>query len=141
MSLRSRRLFQPEYLDRFAEFVTTRSHQEQQTPWLSLEYIHNKIHNFTRGLGEFTGHMNNVPLAAFDPIFWLHYAARANVKWEARQALEQWGAHWRNFFAFRTTRLAEATKHQPANRRKGRRGAGPECELGPCFVPQLPIWY
>ena len=36
----------------------------------SIEYIHNGIHAIVGGTD---GHMQNVPLSAFDPIFWLHH--------------------------------------------------------------------
>ncbi|KAE8363174.1 hypothetical protein BDV27DRAFT_159078 [Aspergillus caelatus] len=36
---------------------------------LNLEFIHNYIHGCTGG----DGHMANVPVAAFDPLFWLHH--------------------------------------------------------------------
>lgn len=39
--------------------------------WGSLEDIHNAVHNLTGGTGRFGGHMANVPVSAFDPIFWL----------------------------------------------------------------------
>lgn len=42
--------------------------------WLSLEYLHNNLHNWIGGTGPSQiGHMNDVPVAAFDPIFWLHH--------------------------------------------------------------------
>ncbi|KAI0396742.1 common central domain of tyrosinase-domain-containing protein [Xylariaceae sp. FL0594] len=48
----------------------------------SFEDIHNTLHLLTGGFGsldntestpKFNGHMANVPIAAFDPIFWLHH--------------------------------------------------------------------
>jgi hypothetical protein len=36
---------------------------------LNLEYIHNYVHGCTGG----EGHMANVPVAAFDPLFWMHH--------------------------------------------------------------------
>ncbi|KAI0342996.1 Di-copper centre-containing protein [Trametopsis cervina] len=35
----------------------------------SLEGVHDMVHNLIGG----TGHMSNVPVAAFDPIFWYHH--------------------------------------------------------------------
>ncbi|KAB8269268.1 tyrosinase [Aspergillus minisclerotigenes] len=40
------------------------------TDFFSLEMIHNYIHGWTGGSH---GHMSEVPVAAFDPIFWLHH--------------------------------------------------------------------
>lgn len=36
---------------------------------LNLEFIHNYVHGCAGG----DGHMGNVPVAAFDPLFWLHH--------------------------------------------------------------------
>ena len=36
---------------------------------LNLEFIHNYVHGCAGG----DGHMANVPVAAFDPLFWLHH--------------------------------------------------------------------
>ncbi|KAJ5404736.1 hypothetical protein N7465_006020 [Penicillium sp. CMV-2018d] len=42
--------------------------------YLSLEMIHNNIHNWTGGATQNAqGHMSDVPVAAFDPIFFLHH--------------------------------------------------------------------
>ncbi|KAL4919138.1 hypothetical protein BDW62DRAFT_209876 [Aspergillus aurantiobrunneus] len=49
---------------------------EKLTPneYLSLEMIHNNIHNWTGGAdSKAQGHMSDVPVAAFDPIFFLHH--------------------------------------------------------------------
>jgi tyrosinase len=40
----------------------------------SIEDIHNSLHVLIGGSGTYTGHMKHVPIAAFDPIFWLHHA-------------------------------------------------------------------
>lgn len=37
---------------------------------VNLEYIHNNIHGWVGGNG---GHMCQIPVATFDPIFWLHH--------------------------------------------------------------------
>ncbi|KAJ5899989.1 Concanavalin A-like lectin/glucanases superfamily [Penicillium taxi] len=37
----------------------------------NLEYIHNNIHGWVGG--DFNGHMSQIPVATFDPIFWLHH--------------------------------------------------------------------
>ncbi|KAI3322315.1 common central domain of tyrosinase-domain-containing protein [Xylariaceae sp. AK1471] len=39
----------------------------------SIEDIHNTLHVLTGGWGNYDGHMSHVPIAAFDPIFWLHH--------------------------------------------------------------------
>lgn len=40
----------------------------------SMEDIHNTVHVLVGGWGErFDGHMKQVPISAFDPIFWLHH--------------------------------------------------------------------
>lgn len=40
----------------------------------SLEFIHNNIHSWIGGPDGMTaGHMADVPVAAFDPVFWLHH--------------------------------------------------------------------
>ena len=36
----------------------------------SLEGLHNSYHNNIGG----SGHMSQVPVAAFDPVFWMHHA-------------------------------------------------------------------
>ncbi|KAK4694655.1 hypothetical protein P7C71_g2972, partial [Lecanoromycetidae sp. Uapishka_2] len=47
--------------------------------FLSLELIHNNIHNWTGGSimnqkDQGAGHMSDIAVAAFDPIFWLHHS-------------------------------------------------------------------
>ncbi|KAM0421046.1 hypothetical protein ACHAPT_011117 [Fusarium lateritium] len=74
------RLFSSEYNDTWGSFSSTKwwaeSAQTVTTGYLSLEYIHNNVHNVTGG-GDLEkgglGHMSDVPVAAFDPIFWLHH--------------------------------------------------------------------
>lgn len=64
---------------RWANFSTTRNNPIQDTvpwvEWISLEYLHNNLHGFIGGDGLFdgVGHMQNVPAAAFDPIFYMHH--------------------------------------------------------------------
>jgi tyrosinase len=43
------------------------------TTYTSLENIHGSIHVFTGRTGPSIGHMTHVPVAAFDPVFWLHH--------------------------------------------------------------------
>jgi tyrosinase len=40
----------------------------------SLEDIHNTLHTYTGGTGDYVGHMRRPKYAAFDPIFWFHHA-------------------------------------------------------------------
>jgi hypothetical protein len=37
---------------------------------INLEFIHNNIHYWVGGNG---GHMSQIPVATFDPSFWLHH--------------------------------------------------------------------
>ncbi|KIL88341.1 hypothetical protein FAVG1_08420 [Fusarium avenaceum] len=82
------RLFSSKYTDTWDTFASTKywaeSAQEVSTGYLSLEYIHNNVHNLTGGSnptrpkpgsigGYGLGHMSDVPVAAFDPVFWLHH--------------------------------------------------------------------
>ncbi|RBR10394.1 hypothetical protein FVER53590_12513 [Fusarium verticillioides] len=85
------RLFSPKYTDTWETFSSTKwwneSAREISTGYLSLEYIHNNVHNLTGGSnaklrdpkkpdqkgGWGLGHMSDVPVSAFDPIFWLHH--------------------------------------------------------------------
>ncbi|KAF5556999.1 di-copper centre-containing protein [Fusarium napiforme] len=83
------RLFVPSNFDNYAEFATT-AHSGKTEPngWLSLEMIHNYIHVMVGGLGwtldptrkmgkdtaqNSYGHMSDLGMAAYDPIFWLHH--------------------------------------------------------------------
>lgn len=69
------RLFLTTSFQNYAEFATT-AHGSKKNPagWLSLELIHNCIHDFVGGVNvnQF-GHMADLGTAAFDPIFWLHH--------------------------------------------------------------------
>ncbi|KAF8316752.1 Di-copper centre-containing protein [Clavulina sp. PMI_390] len=67
-------LFGENHFSSYAAFATTRYTKEKNKPpadYLSLEDIHNNIHDWTGGKTD--GHMAHVPVAAFDPIFWLHH--------------------------------------------------------------------
>ncbi|KAK3360924.1 hypothetical protein B0T24DRAFT_585983 [Lasiosphaeria ovina] len=66
----------------WASFSTTATYNDsKELPhkwenWVSLEYIHNNLHGFIGGGNGFTkgvGHMCSVPVAAFDPIFYMHH--------------------------------------------------------------------
>lgn len=38
---------------------------------LNIEYIHNVLHGWVGG--DYNGHMSQIPVATFDPLFWLHH--------------------------------------------------------------------
>jgi len=91
------RLFSPDYTPNWGTFASTKWNREQPqkaTEWLSLEYIHNVLHNVTGGVSykEGMGHMSDVLVAAFDPIFWLHHCNidRLTAMWQA--------LHWESWF-------------------------------------------
>ncbi|KAF4222006.1 hypothetical protein CNMCM5878_007558 [Aspergillus fumigatiaffinis] len=70
------RILSEDYFKSYGPFATTRFKKEYPTPpreFFSLEEIHNNIHLWTGGSNGVEGHMANVPVAAFDPIFWLHH--------------------------------------------------------------------
>ena len=86
------RLYEPEYISSFAQFATTRVAGEKKDgpdpdpqSYLNLEFIHNNIHNWTGGFGKFTGHMAEVAVAGFDPIFFMHHCNvdRLFALWQA----------------------------------------------------------
>jgi tyrosinase len=54
-------------------------------PMNSLEGIHGSVHNAVGGLNFGGGHMSNIPVAAFDPIFWMHHnqVERLFALWQA----------------------------------------------------------
>ena len=65
------RLFAPEYFPSYGSFVTTGYNRNGlPSSFSSLEAIHGKMHVWTGGSN---GHMSQVPVAAFDPVFWLHH--------------------------------------------------------------------
>ncbi|RKK99297.1 hypothetical protein BFJ71_g6299 [Fusarium oxysporum] len=72
-------MFSEGYNSNWGQFASTKWIAEGKgcpnTVYISLEYIHNNIHNLTGGSDYATGmgHMSDVPVAAFDPIFWLHH--------------------------------------------------------------------
>ncbi|KAF4454859.1 hypothetical protein F53441_2729 [Fusarium austroafricanum] len=73
------RMFSEGYNTTWGHFASTKWIAEgkgcPETGYISLEYIHNNIHNLAGGSDYATGmgHMSDVPVAAFDPIFWLHH--------------------------------------------------------------------
>ncbi|KAL9087730.1 MAG: hypothetical protein Q9165_006497 [Trypethelium subeluteriae] len=82
------RLFSPGCNGTWGLFASTKWNKENcANEYLSLEFIHNNVHNMTGG-GHFAtgvGHMADVPVAAFDPIFWLHHCNidRLLAMWQA----------------------------------------------------------
>ncbi|KAI1113782.1 Di-copper centre-containing protein [Nemania sp. NC0429] len=85
------RLYVPYYVGNFSKFATTKYRtsedwsEDEPASFLSLEYIHNNIHNWAGGLDGYIGHMAEVPVAAFDPIFYMHHANvdRQFALWQA----------------------------------------------------------
>ncbi|KUI74465.1 Tyrosinase [Cytospora mali] len=89
----------------WGSFATTRASGTDNNPkmWLNLEAIHNNVGNWVGGFmfkrptqkpqmklwG--AGHMAEVPVAAFDPIFWLHHSNidRLNAIWQSLNP-EKW---------------------------------------------------
>ncbi|KAF3025861.1 hypothetical protein E8E14_014793 [Neopestalotiopsis sp. 37M] len=69
------RMFSPGYLQTWSEFATVKKDKDKVVKFLSLEYIHNNLHNDSGGFNAETGagHMSDVPVAAFDPLFWMHH--------------------------------------------------------------------
>ncbi|KAL4943076.1 hypothetical protein BDV06DRAFT_221592 [Aspergillus oleicola] len=74
------RLLNDTYFQSYKTFASTKK-EPGQTPTesLSLEMIHNNLHQWSGGGGRdknnipADGHMANVPVASFDPIFWMHH--------------------------------------------------------------------
>ncbi|KAI1801867.1 Di-copper centre-containing protein [Daldinia bambusicola] len=68
------RLFLPQYITSFSQFATTKySEVHHPSSYLNLEFVHNNVHNWTGGYDKYIGHMTEVPVAAFDPIFFMHH--------------------------------------------------------------------
>ncbi len=63
------RLMLQNYLPTYNSFASTWAGEGPLSAYASLEGIHNNIHVWVGG----SGHMTHVPVAAFDPIFWLHH--------------------------------------------------------------------
>ena len=61
-------LYLPYYKD-YTIFSNKAVVDNKATVFGSLEGLHDDYHGLTGG----TGHMGRVPVAAFDPIFWLHH--------------------------------------------------------------------
>jgi tyrosinase len=73
------RMLSDGYHSTYEQFSTTKWWDSKEalvsTGYLSLEYIHNNIHDFTGGSDweSGIGTMADVTVAAFDPVFWLHH--------------------------------------------------------------------
>ncbi|KAI1390406.1 uncharacterized protein F4822DRAFT_401841 [Hypoxylon trugodes] len=90
------RILSSSYCKNFSSFASTAAQPEQINVWteyLSLEYVHNGLHDFIGGssLKDGAGHMSNVPVAAFDPIFYMHHCF-IDLLFAIRQTLypDQW---------------------------------------------------
>ncbi|KAH6908112.1 tyrosinase [Coprinopsis sp. MPI-PUGE-AT-0042] len=88
------RLLGPAYFTSYPQFVTMSKSEEKTEKqdgkfYFSLEGIHNNVHNWT---GQRFSHMANIPVAAFDPIFWLHHANidRLIALWQELNREEWW---------------------------------------------------
>ncbi|KAI2628592.1 common central domain of tyrosinase-domain-containing protein [Hypoxylon sp. NC1633] len=93
------RMFSPLYNSTWGTFASTKWWAESQksisTGYMSLEYVHNNVHNVCGGVSfedGGVGHMSDVPVAAFDPLFWLHHCNvdRLLSIWQALN----WQAWW-----------------------------------------------
>ena len=55
----------------YTQFATMAIDQDPRVETdVNIEFIHNNIHYWAGGDG---GHMSQIPVATFDPIFWLHH--------------------------------------------------------------------
>ncbi|RKK65967.1 hypothetical protein BFJ69_g15825 [Fusarium oxysporum] len=68
----------PEYNNFSSTLIRKHNGEKPWEQWVNLEYVHNNLHNWIGGSngkldGEGLGHMSNVPVAAFDPIFYMHH--------------------------------------------------------------------
>lgn len=55
----------------YPTFATTAQLSDEVQNDINLEYIHNNIHGWAGG--DYNGHMSQIPVATFDPLFWLHH--------------------------------------------------------------------
>ncbi|KAI9690843.1 MAG: hypothetical protein M1822_008462 [Bathelium mastoideum] len=72
------RLLDPGNVPTWKAFSTTlyqKTDPDTWTDYANIEYIHNNLHNFIGGpnLKTGLGHMSDVPVAAFDPVFFFHH--------------------------------------------------------------------
>lgn len=55
----------------YPQFATAAINEDPRVETdVNIEFIHNNIHYWAGGNG---GHMSQIPVATFDPIFWLHH--------------------------------------------------------------------
>ncbi|KAI9370619.1 common central domain of tyrosinase-domain-containing protein [Aspergillus egyptiacus] len=75
----------------YSTFATTAQLSEDQNVAsdVNIEYIHNNVHGWVGG--DFNGHMSQIPVATFDPLFWLHHCNidRIFALWQALNP-EKW---------------------------------------------------
>ncbi|KAF3940305.1 Tyrosinase [Dactylella cylindrospora] len=86
-----------------------------------LEQTHNTIHNYTGG----AGHMGEVPVAAFDPIFWFHHAN-----------IDRWLAIWERLHGKMEWTEEEAGKNQHQREMNGM----PKDPLYPFYRDETTGW-
>jgi len=66
------RMYTKDHFSTYDAFASTRLVDDLNPgDYLSIEGVHNNIHNWTGGA--YGGHMMDTLVAAFDPIFWLHH--------------------------------------------------------------------
>ncbi|RJE24069.1 hypothetical protein PHISCL_03605 [Aspergillus sclerotialis] len=67
----------------YPTFATTAQLNEDVQNDINLEYIHNNVHGWAGG--DYNGHMSQIPVATFDPLFWLHHCNidRIFALWQA----------------------------------------------------------
>ncbi|KAL4748038.1 hypothetical protein BDW72DRAFT_196173 [Aspergillus terricola var. indicus] len=69
----------------YSSFATTAQLSEDQdvSNDVNIEYLHNNVHGWVGG--DYNGHMSQIPVATFDPLFWLHHCNidRIFALWQA----------------------------------------------------------
>ncbi|KAL3477040.1 hypothetical protein BJX99DRAFT_270192 [Aspergillus californicus] len=57
----------------YSTFATTAQLSKDQdvASDVNIEYLHNNVHGWVGG--DYNGHMSQIPVATFDPLFWLHH--------------------------------------------------------------------
>jgi hypothetical protein len=57
----------------YSSFATTAQLSDDQNVAsdVNIEYLHNNVHGWVGG--DYNGHMSQIPVATFDPLFWLHH--------------------------------------------------------------------
>lgn len=55
----------------YPTFATTAQSSDNVQNDLNIEFIHNNVHGWVGG--DYNGHMSQIPVATFDPLFWLHH--------------------------------------------------------------------